>query len=299
MMNMDLNLFTVFVSIYETRNLTETARRLHKTQPAVSNALGRLRVEVGDPLFIHGGGKMNPTPVADELIGNVRQGVSLLQKSVVREPEFDPFQAKKSLRVSIGDIGEAVLLPPLYKALHEEAPNLTFQAYQVERRQMLRQLASNEVDFAVDIPLVYDDPDLRQVSLYSERQVCAVSKNHPLAQSDILELGDYLNAQHIHVSSRRRGGGVADIGLGKIGAKRDNVVRMQHYNGAFALLENSDLLLTVPYSLARLYECHYFDLPFEAPTLDLNLYWHSSSEQSAISRWVRARFIEIANKVAR
>ncbi len=296
---MDLNLFTVFVSIYETRNLTETARRLNKTQPAVSNALGRLRAEVGDPLFIHGGGKMNPTPVADELIGNVRQGVALLHKSVEREPEFDPSQAKKNLRVSIGDIGEAVLLPPLYRALHKEAPNLTFQAYQVERRQMLRQLASNEIDFAVDIPLVYEDPDLRQVSLYSEHQVCAVSKNHRLAGQRHLNLEDYLNGKHIHVSSRKRGGGVADIGLGKIGAKRENVVRMQHYNGAFALLEISDLLLTVPYSLAKLYDCHFFELPFDAPTLDLNLYWHSASEQSAISRWARGRFVEIANAVAR
>lgn len=294
LLSMDLNLFRVFASIYETRNLTESAKRLHKTQPAISNALSRLREQLGDPLFVHGGNQMNPTPYADELINSVEQGLSLLDRSVERAEDFNPAQARKNLRISIGDIGEAILLPSFFRVLHEEAPHVTLQSYQVERRQVFNLLASNDIDFAVDIPLSYDDHHIRQFSLYSDRQVCAVSKKHPFAKQPTLSLEDYLTSEHIHVSRRRRGGGVADIGLGKIGAKRESIVRMQHYHGAFALLDHSNLLLTVPYSLAQMYNCHYFELPFDAPTLDLNLYWHSSSEQSALSRWARGKLLEVA-----
>lgn len=291
---MDLNLFRVFVSIYETRNLTEAAKRLHKTQPAISNALSRLRDQLGDPLFVHGGNQMNPTPYADELINTVTQGLNLLTRGIEREEDFDPALARKNLRISIGDIGEAILLPRFFHTLHKEAPQITLQSYQVERRQIFNLLSANDIDFAVDIPLSFDDPNVRQVSLYSDRQVCAVSKRHSFADKTELTLDEYLAGEHIHVSRRRRGGGVADIGLGKIGAKRENVVRMQHYHGAFALLDHSKMLLTVPYSLAQLYDCHYFELPFDAPTLDLNLYWHSSSEQSPLSRWARGKLLEVA-----
>ena len=64
----DLNLLVVFDAIYAERNLTRASEILHITQPAVSNALGRLRKTFDDPLFVRTSAGMSPTPVAKNVI---------------------------------------------------------------------------------------------------------------------------------------------------------------------------------------------------------------------------------------
>ncbi|MBL4906993.1 MAG: LysR family transcriptional regulator [Sneathiella sp.] len=291
--NFDLNLFVTFEVIYDSGNLTQAAQILNVTQPAVSNSLARLRDRIGDPLFIHAGKRMNPTATADELIGPVRHALELLQGSIERDVEFDPAQSTKIIRLSIGDVGETVLLPRFVEKIRKSAPHIKINVFQVERRSLAKQLAANEIDFAVDIPMPVEG-QLRQISLMSDHQVCALSETHPLASKSAITLEEYLSSEHIHVSSRRKGSGVADIELNKLGVVRNNVVRLQHYLAAFALLEQTELLLTTPASLARPYRCKIFDLPFEAPNLDLQLYWHKSSERSSESNWIRHKLLEAA-----
>ncbi|MEH6404292.1 MAG: LysR family transcriptional regulator [Sneathiella sp.] len=289
--NIDLNLFVLFEVIYDAGNLTQASHILNVTQPAVSNALARLRAQVGDPLFVHSGKRMNPTATADELIGPVRQALRLLQGTVDREPLFEPSESKKVIRLSIGDVGEAIILPRFAQILQVEAPQMKISVYQVERKLIGKKLAANEIDFAIDIPTTVEG-QLMQVSLTSDQQVCVVAPNHALASNLELSLEDYLACNHIHVSSRKKGGGVADLGLGKLGVSRNILVRLQHYQAAFALLENSNLLLTAPKSLAGLYPCKSFELPFVTPNLDLSLYWHKSTERSGVNNWVRAKLQE-------
>ncbi len=76
----DLNLFVVFEAVYRERSVTRVAQELHLTQPAVSNALGRLRQAFGDQLFVRTPQGMQPTPVADNVIGEVRRALLLLQR---------------------------------------------------------------------------------------------------------------------------------------------------------------------------------------------------------------------------
>ena len=73
----DLNLFVVFDAVYTERNLTRAAAVLNLTQPAVSNALSRLRESLNDPLFVRTPKAMVPTPVADNIIGSVREALQL------------------------------------------------------------------------------------------------------------------------------------------------------------------------------------------------------------------------------
>lgn len=293
--NIDLNLFVTFDVIYDAGNLTQAAHILNVTQPAVSNALARLRQQVGDPLFVHGGKRMNPTAKADELIGPVRQALGILQGSIEEDVAFDPAQSHKTIRLSIGDVGETVLLPRFFEKIRAHAPHMKMHVYQVERRSIAKRLAANEIDFAVDIPMLAEGA-LRHVSLMSDHQVCAVSKTHPLSGQSEITLEDYLAGEHIHVSSRPKGGGVADVELSKKGKIRNSVVRLQHYQAAFILLAKTELLLTTPASLARPFDCKIFDLPFDAPNLDLHLYWHASSERSGESNWIRAVLQEAARE---
>jgi DNA-binding transcriptional LysR family regulator len=289
--NLDLNLFVTFEAVYTHRNLTQAANVLNVTQPAVSNALARLRVRFEDPLFVLAGRKMNPTPMARKLIVPVRQALRLLQAGIEEEDSFDPNSSEKIVRIGIGDIGETILLPKLVERLHLYAPLMKVQAFHVPRRSIAKKLSLGELDFAVDIPLP-PNPELQNHLLMSDEQICAVGLSHPLAKKKRLTLEEYLSLSHILVSSRQRGSGAVDIELGNIGPARNIVVRFQHYQAAFHLLQRTDFALTAPMQLSRMYDCHVFSLPLDVPNLDFYLYWHKSSAQSKTSLWLRDLILE-------
>ena len=78
----DLNLFIAFDVIYTEKNLTKAGQVLGITQPAVSNALSRLRELFDDELFIRTSKGMIPTPVANQIINDVRSALSLIQNTI-------------------------------------------------------------------------------------------------------------------------------------------------------------------------------------------------------------------------
>ena len=288
--NFDLNLFVAFEAIYTHGNLTQTAQVLNVTQPAVSNTLARLRERLGDPLFIHAGKKMNPTPMAQKMIGPVRQALRLLQSGISAEEEFDPATSEKIVRIAIGDIGETILLPSLVDRLHQAAPLMKIQAFYVPRRSIAKKLSLGEIDFAVDIPLLATS-QLMQVKLMSDEQVCVVGRGHPLAGKTELSIGDYLSMAHILVSSRQQGGGIVDVELSKQGLSRQIAIRLQHYQAAFHMLQRADFALTAPLQLSRMYDCRVFPLPLTVPNLDLHLYWHISTDRTMTNIWLREQIL--------
>ena len=100
----DLNLFIVFDAIYTEANLTRAGQIVGITQPAVSNALARLRETFNDPLFVRTAQGMVPTPMAQNIITPVRNALQLLRVSVQESRSFVPEQATKTYRISMTDL---------------------------------------------------------------------------------------------------------------------------------------------------------------------------------------------------
>jgi LysR family nod box-dependent transcriptional activator len=88
--NLDLNLLVVLDSLLQERSVSQTAQELRLTQPAISNALSRLRLHFEDDLLVQVGRKMVPTPFAETLAEPVRQALDDLRRIVVTRSEFDP-----------------------------------------------------------------------------------------------------------------------------------------------------------------------------------------------------------------
>src|SRR6185312_10545928 len=125
----DLNLFVVFEAVYRTRNLTRAAEALFITQPAVSNALARMRKAFDDPLFVSTSSGMVPTPAAENIIGRVREALQLLDSSTHAGGRFDPATSQRTFRLSMNDLTEALLLPALEDALQRLAPGIRIESY--------------------------------------------------------------------------------------------------------------------------------------------------------------------------
>ena len=290
----DLNLFIVFDAIYTEANLTRAGQIVGITQPAVSNALARLRETFNDPLFVRTAQGMVPTPMAQNIIGPVRNALQLLRVSVQESRIFNPREANKTFRVSMTDLTEAVLFPPLFQRLRRLAPNVKIESMLARRRETTKELAAGRLDFAMDAPL-NTDPQVRHVKLLEDS--CAMRRGHPLAKEK-LSLDEYLSLSHVHISSRRNGLGMVDLALGKMGLQRRIDLRSQHYMMATQVIRQTDMAVTVPERFAHRHDLHQAALPVEIPPLETHIYWHESTDQDPANRWMREQLIEIAQQVS-
>ena len=292
----DLNLFVVFDAIYSEANLTRAGQIVGITQPAVSNALARLRETFNDPLFVRTAQGMVPTPMAQNIIGPVRNALQLLRISVQESRTFNPQQANKTFRISMTDLSEQILLPPLFQRLRRLAPAVSVESFLAKRRETTKELAAGRLDFAVDAPL-NTDPQVRHVKLMDDHYVCAMRQGHPLAK-DKITLDEYLSMAHIQISSRRSGLGYVDLSLGKMGLQRKIALRSQHYLMATSVMQQTDMVMTVPARLARRHNLHHVALPVnDVPNIESHLYWHESTDQDPANRWMREQLIELAQHV--
>jgi len=288
----DLNLLPVFEAIYIERSLTRAGEVLHVTQPAVSNALARLRALFSDPLFVRAGSGVTPTPAAQALIGPVREALAKLRSGLAQGKGFDPGTSERTFHIAVRDAASSSLMPVLAERIGRAAPGVRIQCHQVDRGEIPAELASGRLDFAIDIPML-QRPELDSAALYSDRLVCALRRDHPKAKRK-LSIETFLALRHLAVSSRRSGRTLLDEVLSRAGERVRPVMRLPHYQPAFHVVMSSDLALVAPLSLARRYDVALRDLPFDAARLDLLLFWRRDAADEPALRWARGELIAAA-----
>ena len=292
----DLNLFIAFDVIYTEKNLTKSGQVLGITQPAVSNALARLRDLFNDELFIRTSRGMIPTPVANQLIGDIRNALSLIQNTISVSEKFDPSTAEMTFKISIGDTSEYRLLPLLIKELAEIAPKVKVETYLTARKDAPRELASGAIDFSIDPPL-QSDQHLKHEKIYQEDYVMIVRKDHPILKKQNITLEDYLDLSHIHISNRKTGMGHVDMTLYKLGLSRDIYLRAQHFLVAPYIVEQSDMAITTTKGFAVDRNLAWRELPFDIDPLVLHLYWHENNDNESSSKWMRDLMLKTYGKL--
>lgn len=289
--SIDLNLLPMFEAIYAERSLTRAAEALHVTQPALSNALTRLRGAFGDPLFVRSGRGMQPTPAAQALIGPVREALGRLRAGLDAREGFDPQTSERVFNIASRDLSASALIPALAGAL-KGAPGVRMQWHTVDRRDIATELASGALDFAIDVPVIAR-PELESAALFEDPYVLALRRGHPHAKGR-LTLAQFCALRHIVVSSRRSGRTPVDQALLRLGARIRPALRLDHYQPAFHTAMASDFVMAAPVSLARRYDVAVRKLPFEAPVLDVRLYWRREAGGEKAMQWARARIVEAA-----
>jgi DNA-binding transcriptional LysR family regulator len=291
---LDLNLLHVFDTIYREGSLTRAAKVLHLTQPAVSHSLARLRDHFDDPLFTRQGNQMVPTPLARRFLESMRPGLTQIQGAVNQFHAFDPASQRKTYSLGLRDILESTFLPQLMSRL-AAYPELEIASQQVARREMESLLAAGKLDFAVDVLLPVSNQTAHE-RLRQDRMVVLARKSHSLA-ADVMTMEGYLSAQHVLVSSRTEGPGIEDFELSRLGVQRSIRLRCQHYYAACRVVEETDLLLTMPETYARIIaqraNVTIMAPPADFPSIDVHLYWHKAYEREPALIWFREQLRRI------
>lgn len=287
----DLNLFIVFEAIYAEGSVTRASLKLNLTQPAISHALGRLRVMFDDPLFVRQGHMMVSTPLSRSIIEPVRQSLRGFEVTLNKLNRFDPATTEKEFTLALRDVLESTVLPPLMVALEQGAPQARVAAVQVDRRELESELQAGTLDCAIDILLPLS-PDIRHTRILADRTLVVARREHPRLQGGIT-LEAYLAEEHILASSRRKGPGIEDFELSRLGMQRKVRLRCQHYFAACRVVSQTDLILTMPERYARVanqqFDNQLLTLPLDMPAWDVYLYWHANVEDDPANRWLRER----------
>lgn len=290
----DLNLLLVFDALMQEQNLSRAAVRLHLSQSTVSNALARLRIQLGEPLFQRTSRGMVPTPQAQAIYGPVRQALHLLRIGLGPQEEID-VESDLTFRVSMNDYAQAVFLPGVLSRLHAVAPRLVLSVHSDDADILVKRLGTGELDLAIDY-LHFDDDELRYEPLREEELVVIASSNHPKIEGQ-LTLSQYQNSYHVSVHPRAGRGSPLEIVLGSAKVQRKVQLFVPHYLAIPSVVSQTHLLGTVPKPLAehfaRQYSLQVFPFPLAMSPVQVSLIWHRQQDASVGLKWLRKQLSAI------
>lgn len=297
----DLNLLLALDALLQEKHVTRAAARVGLSQPAMSNALGRLRELLDDPLLVRTAGGMLPTPRAERLQQPVREALQAVERAVNDDDAFTPGTCQEGFDLLTSDAIGMLLLPALSARLRAEARNMDLRVHAPEADDPWSGLDSARVDLVVG---VYDaaPADIHEQALYDERYVCLMRDDHPSARN-VLTLQRYVELPHIRIATTRAGLGVSvvDHALTQRGLTRRIALTLPHFLVAPYVVAQSDHVITFPSRLAD-YFATFLPLRVVEPPLGLSnytisLYWHERLERDPASRWLREQIVAVSRRI--
>lgn len=296
--NIDLNLLVVLEALLIHRNVTKAAEMVGLSQPAMSNALSRLRVVFGDPLLVRGSGGMVATPRALELEKPLRHALESVRSALSPPRAFSPATSNQVFTVACTDYVEQVLAPSLCHKLAEQAPGIKLEIRPLSERIPQRDLERAEIDLAIGY--FTDAPgNLYVQKIYDENFVCVARRGHPL-MIKTLTLKRYTELKHIIVSPWGGMVGLVDIALEQEGIKREVCLSTAHFSVAPFIVALTDYVVTLPRRIASeiapLLDLELFELPLKLPVFTIAQIWHERTHKDPACHWLREMILELGSR---
>lgn len=288
--HLDFNLLKAMDILLEERSVTRAAERLFITQPAMSSILSRLRESFDDPLFVRSQRGIVPTPRALELVSPIKQ--ILEEIDLLLQPlEFDPATVNFTVRIAATDYAHQVILVPFLAVLKRQAPYVQIALLPSSDKEPQR-LEHGEIDIALSTPEHSYSGDLYHQHLFDESYVCVMRLDHPALQQP-LTLDTFCKLDHALVSFKGGFSGITDRQLQHLGRQRRVTLSVSNFLLLPEILQNSDLVATVPKRLV----CKRKDLaiappPLEIPSFSKVVLWHERTEHDPRYRWLRQLILE-------
>lgn len=294
----DLNLVRAFVAIYETRSVSQAAERLDLTQPTLSHALARLRDLYGDRLFSRGPNGLVPSAIAERLFEQLSLALSTIEGTLEAQHGFEPQSSTRRFRIATSDIGALFFVPPLLRRFQSVAPRLQVEFVNLSETVM-EDLSTGALDLALgNLPDLHEHT--REALLFTERYVCLVSADHPMAHAE-LELSDFIHARHVMVSAPLSGHTLIEGALAQKGVRRNVAAIVPQFSVLPSLVEGSDLIVVLPERVAKLFatqrKLRVVEIPVALSPFEVRLHWQARSENSPAHRWLRNEVLETLSKL--
>jgi len=298
-MKYDLNLLPVLLVMMEERNVTRAAERLGITQPALSNALNRLRETLNDPLFIRERYGMRPTPMAMELAQVVGAALSSIDNVILGQQEFNPQQATRLFTLAPNSYVEFVMMPAIVASLRERAPGIRIRLTPFGNDIAETGVISGNTDMLLG--RIVEPPDNLVVQhLMDEGLACVVRADHPRV-GDSLSAEQYEQLKHVNVLPPGRMRAGLYQALEQRGLRRQVAVSVTHFLAVPEMIAVTDYCATLPRlicnHLSRDRRLRILPAPVDLGTFPVEMGWHARYRNDPAHRWFRTLVTEVAQQL--
>ncbi|MDO6582977.1 transcriptional regulator LeuO [Photobacterium sp. 2_MG-2023] len=295
--NVDLNLLTVFDAVMQEQNITRAAHNLGMSQPAVSNAVARLKTTFDDELFIRHGRGIQPTTRAKQLFGPVRQALQLI-KNELPSSTFLPETSNRLFRLAVCNPLDIRFAPHILRQLGDLAPKAQVALEAGIESDMVQKLRYQELDFVIDY-LRFDDQGFTSTELFKDELVVVAAGNHPRIQGT-LSAGEFVAEKHAVLQPVQGARGFAEAVYHQAPS-----CHAAYQGGSLSnmmyVVGQSDLIAVMPkwlaQSMADTLSLQLMTLPFEGKTISGYLSWHDSSQKDKGHQWLRDQLLAICDQV--
>jgi len=296
---LDLNLLRVFDAVARERHVTRAAQRLNLSQPAVSNALSRLRLALGDELFLRRPGGVEPTELARNLAPAVASVLDRLRDALSVETPFDPATSDRVFTIALSEYAETVLAPEVLGRMAVESPRSLLAIRHADRTNAIDLLERGEAEMALAVlpepPALYT-----RVRMLPEAFLTVMRKDHPLAKGP-MTIARFAAYPHLLHSPNGSRDGALDGPLTEAGHPRRLGAVVAHLSAVPDILKRTEMVMTLSARLARCMAATHGlvirDMPVDMRHLRLSLIFHRRFEADAGHAWLRRMLIAVARDV--
>jgi DNA-binding transcriptional LysR family regulator len=292
--SIDLNLLVALDALLSEQHVTRAADRIGLSQPAMSNALARLRHLFQDELLVRTATGMQATARAQELAEPTRQVLRQIERVFERDAGFDVATSARTFTIRLSDLLGLLLLPRLLEDIGREAASIGFDIVHMSPADTVEALEKDEIDLAVSTGLEHST-SIKSMPLLHDRMVCVMRASHAAAIK--MSMRTFLAARHLRVSMSPTDLRFVDDTLAKRGITRNVALNVPHWLIVPHVLERTDLIGVMPHRLAQALASKSLairELPFASHAFDWSMYWHRRHDGNPAVAWLRARLTQVA-----
>ncbi|OMQ23835.1 LysR family transcriptional regulator [Serratia oryzae] len=289
----DLNLLLLFETLMREGSVSKAAEQLGRTQSAISHALARLREQLGDPLLVKVGGRMQPSPYALELVQEIRPILRSIERVLSPREAFDAATSTRRFRLVVPDLAMS-LFSHLMQRIQREAPNIMIE-WDIPKLSTPVDVAEEIVDLAL-LPEAIQRPEGVASRLVGDFQwACFMRSGHPALQR--WGKKSWAEWPHIVVGIGDRVRNPVISAAEKVKLQRRTGLIVPTFGAVAPLLAQTDMLTTLPVivlaDVMRRFELQVKPVPFAIPDMPHVLAWSARLNNDPASRWLRECFAEI------
>lgn len=292
--SVDLNLLVVLEALVEERSVARAAARIGLTPSAVSHALRRLRVTVGDELLVRRGPVFEPTPHAARLLATMGPALEQIAQALELPRDFDASTARRNFALGVSDYVGGFLLPRLCSHISRVAPEVSLSILPLDDRKAADVVAYEGVELHLSIH--GEAGVVRPVQtqqLFEDTFMVLMRKSHPMAGKP-LKMQDYLKLRHLKVTGL---GSAVDNRLAQMGLVRRVMVKVPTWQSVLSIVESTDLVALIPRHWTRRPQFGKrfasAPLPLDDFYLSVDALWHPRNEHDSGHRWFRNVIMEL------
>lgn len=293
----DLNLLIIFEALISECHVSRAAEKVFLSQSAMSHALNRLRTQLDDPLLVKTENGLTPTPRALAMLPNVRQALSLVERTISPAESFQANLSDRTFRIASTDFFETVVFPDWFSQLQLTAPNVKIEIDLISEESALLRLEKGEIDLIVGMDKEQKLPSHLIVQDWlTETQVCLASINNQSVNTS-LSLTQYLALPHIRFFDLEgKTDSNIDRWLANQALERNHIASTTNYMAAARIVANTEAIITLPYHMAKLFTqmmpVRIVRPPKDLPAIDMTLVQHPLYAKDSGIVWLKQALSE-------